>query len=309
MNPIPLCALLLALCLGSIGHAAERPLTLSTGGATGVYQVAGAAICRLALRHAANVACQAQLSDGGRANLAGLRRGQFPLAIIQASQLAAPDAEPGPPLYTLFALHTEVFTLLAREAAQIRALDDLPGKRLSLGKPGSGQHQSLGQIMQLKQWTPATFAASPELAAAEQASALAADRIDAMSYFVGHPNGAIQQASHHTAAHLVPLTEEEIEGLTRLNPGYVAAQIPGGIYPGNPQPTPSIGSRALLVSTAELDDEQAYALVKVVFDHHPRFVRLHPALRPLQPAQMIQPSPGAPLHPGAARYYRERGWL
>src|SRR5690606_35237652 len=118
---------------------------------------------------------------------------------------------------------------------------------------------------------------------------LVEDRIDAMGYFVGHPNGAIQQASHRTATRLVPLQEDEIQYLLRQNDGYRPAQIPGGLYPGNPQPTASIGTRALLVSTGQVDAEQAYALVKLVFDNLDRFSRLHPALRELQPAQMIQP--------------------
>ena len=97
----------------------------------------------------------------------------------------------------VFSLQSEVFTILARRDANIATFDDLKGKRVNIGNPGSGQRDTLDEIMQVKGWERSVFSLAAELKPAEQASALGDNNIDAMTYFVGHPNGAIQGSHHH----------------------------------------------------------------------------------------------------------------
>jgi TRAP transporter TAXI family solute receptor len=209
----------------------------------------------------------------------------------------------------LFSLQSEVFTLLARRDAKIASLDDLKGKRVNVGNPGSGQRDTLDEIMRVKGWDKSVFALSAELKPAEQASALGDNNIDAMTYFVGHPNGAIQEATTTTDAVLVPVTGAEIDKLLAEKSYYTKAEIPGGVYKGNDAPTPSIGGKAVLSTTAQADPEVVYQLVKSVFDNLERFKRLHPAFADLKEADMIKVGLTAPLHDGAVRYYKERGWM
>lgn len=163
--------------------------------------------------------------------------------------------------------------------------------------------------MVAKGWDRSTFALASELKAAEQASALGEDNIDAMTYFVGHPNGAIEEATDTVDAVLVPVTGEAVERLLAERSYYSRAEIPAGLYKGNPQATPSIGTRAVLATSANTDPQVVYELVKAVFDNLERLRELHPALAELQSSEMISTGLTAPLHEGAERYYRERGWL
>lgn len=303
--------------LSGVAQAQERFVTIGTGGQTGVYYVAGQSICRFVNRNAENMKCNAPASGGGVANVNGLRSGEFNFGIMQsdhqykAMEGVTPFEKEGKmdDIRAVFSLQSEVFTVLARRDANVKGLDDLKGKRVNIGNPGSGQRDTLDEIMQVKGWDKSAFALASELKPAEQASALGDNNIDAMTYFVGHPNGAIQEATTTVDAVLVPITGEAIDKLLAEKSYYTKAEIPGGLYKGNDQPTQSIGGKAVLSTTAKVDDEVVYQLVKSVFENIERFQRLHPAFKDLKPEEMIEVGLSAPLHDGAKRYYQERGWL
>ncbi len=303
--------------LSGMAQAQERFITIGTGGQTGVYYVAGQSICRFVNRNAENIRCNAPASGGGVANVNGLRSGEFTFGIMQsdhqfkAMKGLAPFEQQGAmeDIRAVFSLQSEVFTVLARRDANIKNLDDLKGKRVSIGNPGSGQRDTFEEIMRAKGWDKSVFALAAELRPAEQANALGDNNIDAMSYFVGHPNGSIQEATTTVDAVFVPITGPAIDKLLAEKTYYTKAEIPGGLYRGNDQPTPSIGGKAVLSTTAKVDAEVVYQLVKAVFDNIERFRRLHPAFADLKPEEMIKAGLTAPLHEGAERYYKERGWL
>lgn len=314
-----LSAALAGITLSGAAQAEEQFVTIGTGGQTGVYYVAGQSICRFVNRGASDhgIKCNAPASGGGVANVNGLRSGEFNFGIMQSDHqykalngLAPFEAEGAmADIRAVFSLQSEVFTLLARRDAKIAGLDDLKGKRVNVGNPGSGQRDTLEEIMRVKGWDKSVFALSAELKPAEQASALGDNNIDAMTYFVGHPNGAIQEATTTTDAVLVPVSGAEIDQLLAEKSYYTKAEIPGGLYKGNDAATPSIGGKAVLSTSANADPEVVYQLVKSVFDNLERFKRLHPAFADLQAEDMIKVGLSAPLHDGALRYYKERGWL
>jgi len=314
-----LSAALAGITLSSAAQAEDKFVTIGTGGQTGVYYVAGQSICRFVNRSSAenNIKCNAPASGGGVANVNGLRSGEFSFGIMQSDHqfkalngLAPFEAEGAMDnIRALFSLQSEVFTILARRDAKIVSFDDLKGKRVNIGNPGSGQRDTLEEIMRVKGWDNSVFKLAAELKPAEQASALGDNNIDAMTYFVGHPNGSIQEATTTTDAVLVPVTGADIDALLVDKPYYTKAQIPGGMYPGNEQATQSIGGKAVLSTTASADPEVVYQLVKAVFDNLERFKRLHPAFADLKAEDMITLGLTAPLHEGAVRYYKERGWM
>ncbi|MDM8348891.1 TAXI family TRAP transporter solute-binding subunit [Pseudomonas sp. sp1636] len=314
-----LSAALAGITLSGAVQAEEQFVTIGTGGQTGVYYVAGQSICRFVNRGASahGIKCNAPASGGGVANVNGLRSGEFNIGIMQSDHqfkalkgLAPFEAEGAMgDIRALFSLQSEVFTILARRDANIASFDDLKGKRVNVGNPGSGQRDTLDEIMRVKGWDKSLFALSAELKPAEQASALGDNNIDAMTYFVGHPNGAIQEATTTVDALLVPVTGAEIDKLLAEKSYYTKAEIPGGVYKGNDAPTPSIGGKAVLSTTSNADPEVVYQLVKSVFDNLERFKRLHPAFADLKEADMIKAGLTAPLHDGAVRYYKERGWM
>ncbi|PAU64940.1 C4-dicarboxylate ABC transporter substrate-binding protein [Pseudomonas sp. PIC25] len=314
-----LTAALAGTTLGGTVQAQDKFVTIGTGGQTGVYYVAGQSICRFLNRGSADhgIKCNAPASGGGVANVNGIRNGEFNFGIMQSDHQfkAMKGLEPfkaeGPmeDIRAVFSLQSEVFTVLARRDANIKGLDDLKGKRVNVGNPGSGQRDTLEEIMRVKGWDKSVFALAAELKPAEQASALGDNNIDAMTYFVGHPNGAIQEATTTVDAVLVPITGPEIDKLLAEKSYYTKAEIPGGVYKGNDQPTPSIGGKAVLSTSAKTDPEVVYQLVKSVFDNLERFQRLHPAFKDLKAEDMIKVGLSAPLHEGAQRYYKEKGWL
>jgi TRAP transporter TAXI family solute receptor len=314
-----LSAALAGITLSSAVQAEEQFVTIGTGGQTGVYYVAGQSICRFLNRGATEhgIKCNAPASGGGVANVNGIRSGEFNFGIMQsdhqykAMKGVTPFEKEGAmdDIRAVFSLQSEVFTILARRDANITTFDDLKGKRVNIGNPGSGQRDTLDEIMQVKGWERSVFSLAAELKPAEQASALGDNNIDAMTYFVGHPNGAIQEATTTTDAVLVPVTGAEIDKLLAEKSYYTKAEIPAGLYKGNDQVTPSIGGKAVLSTSAKTDPEVVYQLVKSVFENLERFQRLHPAFKDLKAEDMIKVGLSAPLHEGAERYYKERGWL
>ncbi len=316
-------ALTAGLASFSMAHTAQAAddkfVTIGTGGQTGVYYVAGQSICRFVNRDSKRhgIKCNAPASGGGVANVNGIRSGEFNFGIMQSdhqykAMKGLPPFDKEGPMEderAVFSLQSEVFTILARRDAHIANFDDLKGKRVNVGNPGSGQRDTLEEIMAVKGWKKSDFALAAELKPAEQASALGDNNIDAMTYFVGHPNGAIQEATTTVDAVLIPVTGPAIDKLLAEKTYFTKADIPGGVYTGNENPTPSIGGKAVLTTSAKVSPDVVYEVVKSVFDNFDRFKKLHPAFHDLTEKDMISVGLTAPLHEGAVRYYKERGWM
>ena len=295
----------------------EQFITIGTGGQTGVYYVVGQSICRLVNRlEDANIKCNAPSTGGSVANINGIKSGQLDMGVAQSDvQYQAYngtgnfEGDAFEELRAVFRVHGEPLTLLARADSGIEELDDLEGKRVNIGNPGSGQRNTMEVVMDAKGWTEDTFALASQLDAAEQAAALADNNVDAMVYVVGHPNGSIQEATTTVDARLIPLNGPAIDEIVEEYPYYSKSVIAGGLYKGNPDPVETFGVAATFVTTAEADDEVVYQTVKAIFDNFDRFKRLHPAFEGLDAEEMVTSGLSAPLHEGAARYYREQGWI
>jgi len=178
-----------------------------------------------------------------------------------------------------------------------------------VGNPGSGQLATMQVVLDAKGWTMADFSLASELKPAEQAAALGDNKVDAIIYTVGHPNGSIQEAVSTVDAVLVPVTGEAIDKLVADNAFYAKASIPGGMYKGSDAETETFGVKATFVTSADVPDDVIYEVVKAVFDNFDRFKKLHPAFENLKEEEMIKDGLSAPLHPGAIKYYKERGWM
>jgi TRAP transporter TAXI family solute receptor len=218
---------------------------------------------------------------------------------------AGPDSN----LRSLFSLHDEPFTVVARADSGVNSFDDLRGKRVNLGNPGSGQHATMEVVMAAKGWDKSVFSLANELPASQQAMALCQNRIQAMIYTVGHPNPSVAHAASACNSRIVEVKGPEIDRLVNDNPFYAYIQVPGGMYPGNPDAVSTFGVKATLVASTTLDADTVYETVKAVFENLERMGEMHPAFAGLDPAKMISEGLTAPLHEGARRYYVERGWI
>ncbi|MEX2520574.1 MAG: TAXI family TRAP transporter solute-binding subunit [Paracoccaceae bacterium] len=298
--------------------AQERFITIGTGGQTGVYYVVGQSICRLVNRGTAehNLKCTAPSTGGSIANINAIKAGDMDMGVAQSDwqfhayngssefEGAKFDKE-----RAVFSVHGEPFTVIARADAGIESFDDLKGKRVNVGNPGSGQRATMEVVLDALGWSIDDFALASELKPAEQSAALGDNKVDAIIYTVGHPNGSIQEATSTVDARIIPVTGDAIAKLIADNPYYAAASIPGGMYAGNDADVITFGVKATFVTSSDVSDDVVYTVVKAVFDNFDRFKGLHPAFANLKEEDMIKDGLSAPLHPGAVKYYKERGWM
>lgn len=298
--------------------AEERFITIGTGGQTGVYFVVGQSICRLVNRDTATsgLKCTAPSTGGSIANINAIKAGDMDMGVAQSdwqyhayNGTSKFEGDKFDKERAVFSVHSEPFNVIARDDANIKTFDDLKGKRVNVGNPGSGQLATMEVLLAAKGWSMADFALASELKPAEQAAALGDNKVDAIIYTVGNPNGSIQEAVSTVAAHLVPVTGPEVDKLIADNPFYAKAVIPGGMYPGTPDDVETFGVKATFVTSADVPDDVVYEVVKAVFDNFDRFKKLHPAFETLKEEEMIKDGLSAPLHPGAIKYYKERGWM
>lgn len=296
----------------------EKFITIGTGGQTGVYYVVGQSVCRLVNRGSDehNIRCNAPSTGGSVANINGIKSGELDMGVAQSDvQFQAYngtgnfEGDAFEDLRAVFRIHGEPLTLLARADSGIETLDDLEGKRVNIGNPGSGQRNTMEVVMDAKGWDEDTFSLVSELDAAEQAAALSDNNIDAMVYVVGHPNGSIQEATTTVDSRLIPMNDDDIQGIVDEYPYYSTSVIPGGLYKNNPDDVETFGVAATFVTSADADDDVVYETVKAVFDDFDRFKRLHPAFENLDAQDMVTQGLSAPLHDGAKRYYVEQGWI
>ncbi|MDP8162851.1 TAXI family TRAP transporter solute-binding subunit [Pasteurella skyensis] len=312
-------SLIAGLAMGAMSaQADEKFVTIGTGGQTGVYYVVGQSVCKLVNRTTAktHIKCNAPSTGGSVANLNSIAGKQMQMGIAQSDwQFHAYNGtssfkdKKNDKLRAVFSIHPEPFTVMARDDSGVKSFDDLKGKRVNVGDPGSGTRATMKVVLDAKGWTEKAFKVASELKAAEMASAMCDNNLDAISYNVGHPNGALKEAAASCDAHLVPVTGEAIDKLIADNAFYAKATIPGGLYKGSDKPVDTFGVYATLVTSTDVDADSVYAVVKAVFDNFDRFKRLHPAFANLKEQDMIKNALSAPLHEGAVRYYKERGWL
>lgn len=299
--------------------AQQKFITIGTGGVTGVYYAAGGAICRLMNKDRAKhgIRCSVESTGGSVVNVNTIRAGELDFGVAQsdwqyhATKGAKVFEKDGAfsDLRAVFSLHPEPFTVVARKDANINKFEDTKGKRFNIGNPGSGQRASLEELLNAMGWKTSAFSLASELKADEHGAALCDNKIDGFFYSVGHPSANIQDPITTCGARLVPLTGPAVDKLVKAAPYYAYADIPGGLYAGHPNPTKTYGVLATLVTSAKVSDATVYALVKAVFENFDDFKKLHPAFGNLDPKNMIKDGLSAPLHPGAIKYYKEKGWM
>ena len=298
---------------------AEEFITIGTGGVTGVYYPAGGAICRLVNkgRKDHGIRCSVESTGGSIYNLKTIRAGELEFGVAQSDwqyhafngTSSFEDDGPFEGLRAVFSLHPEPFTVVARADAGIETFEDLKGKRVNIGNPGSGQRGTIEVLLNEMGWTTGDFALATELKATEQSAALCDNQIDAMVYTVGHPSGSIQEATTACDSVLVDVSGPAVDALVGENSYYRTATIPGGMYRGNDEDTQTFGVGATLVSSDAVSEDAVYEVVKAVFENFDDFRGLHPAFGILEPEEMATAGLSAPLHAGAAKYYREQGWI
>lgn len=313
-------ALAISTTLGAVpAQAQQKFVTIGTGGVTGVYYAAGGAICRLMNKDRAEhgIRCSVESTGGSVYNVNTIKGGELDFGVAQSDvQFNAvkglaqfKDGGPVAELRSVFSVHPEPLTVLARKEAEIKKFEDFKGKRFNVGNPGSGQRATMEMLLPELGMSNADFSLVSELKPDEHSAALCDNKIDGFAYTVGHPAANIQDPTTTCGAKLVSITGPGVDKLVAANSYFAKATIPGGLYANNPDATETFGVVASFVSSTKVPNETVYALVKSVFENFEDFKKLHPAFANLDPKDMIKNGLTAPLHDGAVKYYKEKGWM
>ncbi len=298
--------------------AQQKFVTIGTGGVTGVYYAAGGAICRLVNKDRAKhgIRCSVESTGGSVFNVNTIKAGELDFGFTQSDVQYNATKGIGQfkdaafaDMRAVFAVHPEPFTVVARKEANITKFEDFKGKRFNVGNPGSGTRSSMEEMLGAMGWKLGDFSLASELKADEHGPALCDGKIDGFYYAVGHPSANIQDPTTSCGAKLVSLTGPVIDKLVADKPYYAKVTLPGGLYPNNPQPTNTYGVLATVVASTKTPAETVYQVTKALFENFDEFKKLHPALANLNPANMVKDGLSAPLHEGAVRYYKEKGWV
>ena len=300
-------------------QAQQQFISVGTGGVTGVYYPTGGAICRLVNKNRKEhgIRCSAESTGGSVYNLNTVRAGELEFGVAQSDwQFHAfngtsqfEDQGANEDLRAVFSVHPEPFSVIARGGSGIESFEDLKGKRVNVGNPGSGLRATAEVVMDAYGMTMDDFSVASELKGAEMAQALCDDKIDVMIYTVGHPAAAITEATNTCDVEFVDVQGPVIEKLIEENSFYRTASIPAGMYKGQDADNTTFGVGATFVSSATVSEDVVYVVVKAVFDNFEDFKKLHPAFANLTEEEMISDGLSAPLHDGAVKYYTERGWI
>ncbi|MDA7982444.1 MAG: TAXI family TRAP transporter solute-binding subunit [Alphaproteobacteria bacterium] len=303
---------------------AQEFFTIGTGGPTGVYFQVGNAICQMIHREAAEgrdsgrhhgFRCSAPSTAGSVYNINNIAEGELQFGVAQSDwQYHAVNGTSRfednqiDELRAVFSVHPEPFQILVGRDSDINGWNDLQGKRVNIGNPGSGQRGTFEVLLDANGVDAGFFSAATELTSSEQSSALCNGDIHAYGYTVGVPNAGVAQAADGCGARIINLDNSAVQKLVSDNPFYAFATIPSGTYSTVTRDVTTFGVKATFVTSEDVDDDLVYEVTRAVFENFDAFKSLHPAFANLTPEAMISEGISAPIHEGAMRYYREKGW-
>ncbi|MDO5103409.1 MAG: TAXI family TRAP transporter solute-binding subunit [Lautropia sp.] len=316
-----------ASVLASVSMLASTPVaaqqsqfvTIGTGGVTGVYYAAGGAICRLVNKERAQhkIRCSVESTGASVFNVNAIKNGELDIGFVQSDvqyeafngQKQFEKSGKDTDMRAVFSMYAEPLTIVARREIKATGIESFKGRRFNIGNPGSGTRASMDELLAASGMKKSDFSLASELKPDEHGPALCDGKIDGFAFAAGHPSANIQDPTTTCAARLVPLKGPAIDKLVADKPYYAKAVIPANLYPNNPEAIDTFGVLATLTTSAKVPADTIYAVVKSVFDNFEEFKKLHPALANLNPEHMVSEGLSAPLHEGAARYYKEKGWI
>jgi TRAP transporter TAXI family solute receptor len=320
-----LLAVIMAFSVIAAGVAPEQVqaktdfYTIGTGGVTGVYYPTGGAIARIVnkKKDEYNMRLTVESTGGSVYNINAIMSGDLDFGVVQSDRqyqaingLAEwKDKGPQKDLRALFSVHPESITLVAGSDTGVNTIADLKGKHVNIGNPGSGQRQNSIDALAAVGIDSEKDIKAESVKAAEAPGLLQDGRIDAFFYTVGHPSGAIKEAtSGARAVKFVPVVLPD--SFFEKFPYYAPSYVPVDQYPAaeNKENVNTFGVKATFVTHSRISNDVAYALVKEVFENFEEFKKLHPAYAVLTKEGMMQ-GLSAPLHPGAKKYFMEAGLI
>lgn len=302
----------------SVSASEQSFITIGTAGVTGVYYPSGSAACRLVNQQRAEhgVRCSVEATLGSISNINQIRSGELDFGFAQSDwqhhaflgTSVFEEAGPFDELRSVFALHAEVATIVVKASSGFRSFNDLKGARINIGSKGSGSEASWNTLVSSLGWTGADRKGFSNRSSSELAEALCNDEIDAYFQLIGHPAALIEETMEQCGIRLIGVGSEDVAAFLKEQPYYRPTSIPAGLYRQD-APTRSFGVLATVVTSAAMPDDIVEALVAAVHENFDDFATLHPALGTLSRKDMVAEGVSVPLHPGAMKYFVDRGML
>jgi len=309
----------ISIILGGCKARKVTFITIGTGGVTGIYYPTGVAICRMVNKKLDEhkIKATVESTSGSVFNVNAVLNADLVFGVVQSDRQyqayngLAEWSKYGKQtdLRSLFSVHPESITLIVSEKSGIREIEDLKGKRVNLGNPGSGYLQNSRDVLKAMGLDEDRDLHAEYVKAVEAPGLLQDGRLDAFFYTVGHPNSNISEAtSGRIKVFIVPIKGRNIEKMLEKYPYYAESTIAHSFYPyaKNTEDIETIGVKATFVTSKNVDDDIVYAITKEVFDNFKAFKSLHPAYKVLTKQSMLK-GLTAPIHKGALRYYQEAG--
>ncbi len=305
---------LLAASVAMAGPAfAQQQLSVATGGTGGVYYPIGGGLAELINQHIEGYAAVAEVTGASVENVALIHRGDSDIAIglgdsvyqgfTGTGQFEGRQADS---LRVLASVYPNAVQIVVPADSDIQSLEDLRGKRVSVGAPGSGTELNARALIEAVGMTYDDLAAAQRLNFNETADALRDGDIDAGIWSVGPPTSSIMNLTATRNIRLIPITEEQVAAAQEIEPIFASYTLPSGLYDGVTEDVGTVGIPNVWFVSEEMDEELAYEITKMLYDRHADLVAIHPAANDTTVEFTIGSSP-IPLHAGALRYYEEIG--
>jgi TRAP transporter TAXI family solute receptor len=310
-------ALLVAAVLlgsGSLALAQQKFINILTGGQSGVYYPLGVALSQIYAKAIPDVRSTAQATKASAENLNLLEAGRGELAFTLGDALSDAwkgDAEAGfktplKKLRTVAATYSNYIQIVASADSGIKSLADLKGKRISVGAPKSGTELNARAVLKAAGLTYADFAKVEYLPFGESVDLMKNRQLDVTLQSAGLGVASIRDLSSAVPIVIVPVPAAVVAKIG--DAAYQAASIPANTYTGQSAAIETVAIKNFLVTHSGVSDDLVYAMTKALFDNLDQLSAAHSAAKAIS-KQEAALNPPAPLHPGAARYYREAGLL
>jgi TRAP transporter TAXI family solute receptor len=289
-------------------------LSIATGGTGGVYYPLGGGLAAMISKHIPNTEATAEVTTASIDNVKLLHGNRIGMAFSLpdtawdgfSGQLKGLKEKAN--IRALMALYSNFMHFVAADGTGIKSIPDLKGKRVSIGAPGSGTELKGLRVMEAYGLTPKDFKSQDRLGVAESAGAMKDRKLDAFIWDGGLPTGAILDlaATPGIKINLIPHGDAVGKMVSKYGPLYFVANIAKGVYKGIDEDIPVAGATNLLIVNEKMDENLAYQITKLVLEHTADLVAVHKAATEISLKNAVVGSP-IPFHPGALRYYKEKG--
>ncbi|MDL2317487.1 TAXI family TRAP transporter solute-binding subunit [Eubacteriales bacterium OttesenSCG-928-A19] len=307
------CLLILAMGIAPSAHA-ETFLSIATGGTSGTYYPLGGDIANLFNSTIDGIKANAQATGGTAENLRLINAGDAELGTVQndvsAYAFEGIDSFDGEVIDTfsvITSLYPEVVQLVARADVGIDSIEDLKGKRVSVGAAGSGTYFNAIHMLEAAGMSLDDID-EQFLSFSESGDAAKNRQIDAFFCTAGIPNAAITELTSGSEAKVIALDGATIDAMIAAKPFYVDFTIPGGTYPGIDDDVRTVAITALLVCTNDLDEDLVYQMTKSLYEKGDELLT-HAKKTEITLDTALDGVGNLPIHPGAERYYKEVGLM